>query len=232
MLARVSTFAGSLLLLALAACAPGPTPYVPADPVAPAPLSFSEAPIEDRRFRVTFAANAATAPETVEDYLLFRAAEITLAEGADWFRIDAAGRKPELRYFAAAYGPQPVRITRLFGGTAVGEAAEPGPATAQSAGKRFRRKFGRGFRRGFRRRRSRFVFGFGFGGFFPFYGYRNRGYSPGYYAYRPRPVVTRLEASAEIRLFEGSKPTDDPAAYDARAVVEAIGPRILRPVPG
>ncbi|MEO0427559.1 MAG: hypothetical protein AAF160_08940 [Pseudomonadota bacterium] len=210
------------LALTLAACAAGPTPYLPADPAFPASLGFREAPIEDDRFRVEVAANAATAPETVEDYLLFRAAEITLAQGADWFRIDASGGTPEIRYFAHRYGNRPVRVTPLFARVAVPETAEPGVTAGKK--RRYARRCCR-HRRHFHRR-SRFAFGFGFGfGFFP-------RYYPGFAVYRPRPVINRLEATAEIRLFTGEKPADDPAAYDARSVIAAIGPRIQRPEQG
>lgn len=46
---------------------------------------YSEAQIEPDRFRVTFAGNSVTSRETVEKYLLFRAAQLTLQQGFDYF---------------------------------------------------------------------------------------------------------------------------------------------------
>ncbi|MEL6766740.1 MAG: hypothetical protein AAFP17_06140 [Pseudomonadota bacterium] len=225
----------ALLLPLLAACAAGPTPYVAALPEEPASLGFREAPLEDRRFRISFAANGATAPEQVEDYLLYRAAEITLAEGADWFRIDARETVPEIRYFAGGYGG-PVHVAPIFLGVrVVGKSMQQRPPAAANpvthSAKRKHKHKRRHHRHRRYRRHSRLYLGYGFGfGYYP-YGW---GFYPGWggtlvYRSPPRPVVTRLEASAEIRLFEGAKPADDAAAYDARAVIDAIGPRLLRP---
>lgn len=69
-------------LLALAACA-HPTPYQAEQDG----QGYSEKPIEDDRYRVTFAGNSLTKRETVEDYLLFRAAEVTLQRGYDYFLV-------------------------------------------------------------------------------------------------------------------------------------------------
>ncbi|RVU38754.1 hypothetical protein EOI86_05645 [Hwanghaeella grinnelliae] len=69
-------------LLALAACA-HPTPYQAEQDG----QGFSDRAIEDDRFRVTFAGNFLTTRETVEDYLLYRAAEVTLQRGYDYFLI-------------------------------------------------------------------------------------------------------------------------------------------------
>jgi hypothetical protein len=41
--------------------------------------------IEADRYRVTFGGNSMTSRETVERYLLFRSAELTLERGYDWF---------------------------------------------------------------------------------------------------------------------------------------------------
>lgn len=69
----------------LAACASGaPTPYGPA---AGGPYGYSDTQIEANRFRVSFAGNAGTDRQTVENFALLRAAELTLAQGGQWFRI-------------------------------------------------------------------------------------------------------------------------------------------------
>lgn len=71
------------LVLAVAACA-SPTPYTRADGTG---YGFSEAAIEPNRYRVAFAGNSLTDLEAVEDGMLYRAAELTLELGYDWFRV-------------------------------------------------------------------------------------------------------------------------------------------------
>ena len=46
---------------------------------------YSDQQVEANRWRVTFAGNALTSRETVERYLLFRAAQLTVNQGYDWF---------------------------------------------------------------------------------------------------------------------------------------------------
>ena len=72
--------------LTLAACAT-PTPYQPLTNHGPNTGGYSELKVTNNRFRITFSGNTLTSRETVERYLLYRAAEVTLAEGADWFEI-------------------------------------------------------------------------------------------------------------------------------------------------
>jgi hypothetical protein len=79
--AAVAALAGGL-----AACET-PTPYQPNLPGQSTSGGFSESRIEADRWRVTFAGNSMTSRETVEAYLLFRAAELTTQQGFDWFTI-------------------------------------------------------------------------------------------------------------------------------------------------
>lgn len=74
--------AGGLALL-LAGCAASPTPYQPQTDG----YGFSQQQIEDNRYRVTFAGNASTPLETVRNYLTYRAAEVTLESGHDYFIV-------------------------------------------------------------------------------------------------------------------------------------------------
>lgn len=60
------------------------TPYGPRDQGG---YGYTETRIEQNRFRVAFSGNSLTDQETVETYLLFRAAELTLQQGYDWFQI-------------------------------------------------------------------------------------------------------------------------------------------------
>ena len=70
---------------ALAACATA-TPYQPAAVHgADRGFGYSDYRIDSTHWRVTFAGNSLTSRETVEKYLLYRAAELTIEQGGDWF---------------------------------------------------------------------------------------------------------------------------------------------------
>jgi hypothetical protein len=62
------------VMAGLGACV-SPTPYQPAEPRG---FGYTEERLDANKFRVTFRGNALTKRETVEDYLLYRAAELTL----------------------------------------------------------------------------------------------------------------------------------------------------------
>ena len=70
--------------LAVAGCATE-TRYRPATGQGFYRTGFSERQVEANRFLVTFAGNTVTDRDTVERYLLFRAAELTLQNGDDYF---------------------------------------------------------------------------------------------------------------------------------------------------
>ena len=93
---------GALLLGGLAACV-APTPYQPAPQQG---FGYSEDRLDQNRYRITFRGNAQTRRETVEDYLLYRAAELTLQAGFDHFIM--VGRdteaKTSYRYWVDMYG--------------------------------------------------------------------------------------------------------------------------------
>lgn len=81
----------------LGACAtPAPTPYAPA--VGPSGEGYRQQKIEEDRYRVTFAGNEYTPRETVESYLLLRAAELTLEEGFDWFLVTERSTEKTTEY--------------------------------------------------------------------------------------------------------------------------------------
>jgi len=75
----------ALAALALAACATAPTVFQPAGPRGG--VGFSELRIEPGRYRVTFQGGPGAPPAQVQDYALLRAADLTLSEGYDWFRV-------------------------------------------------------------------------------------------------------------------------------------------------
>ncbi|OXE35134.1 MAG: hypothetical protein CGW95_15735 [Phenylobacterium zucineum] len=76
--------AGLVLAAALAGCATT-TAYQAKTPTSA--QGFTETKLEDNRFRVSFAGNTVTSRETVETFLLYRAAELTLAQGFDTFLV-------------------------------------------------------------------------------------------------------------------------------------------------
>lgn len=71
---RHATLACLIAALLLSACAARPTPYMPRAGA----FGYDQTQIDSRTWRVVFAGNAVTPRETVENYLLYRAAEIML----------------------------------------------------------------------------------------------------------------------------------------------------------
>lgn len=69
--------------LALGACATE-TPYQPATKSS-AGQGYSDQRLENDRWRVVFTGNYVTSRQVVESYMLFRAAQLTLDHGFDWF---------------------------------------------------------------------------------------------------------------------------------------------------
>jgi len=99
------------LACALAGCAT-PTPYQPNIPGQSSSGGYSEMQLEQNRWRVTFAGNSLTSRQTVEGYLLFRAAELTRQQGYDWFSIVDRNTERDARtyvdpdpFYSPWYGP-------------------------------------------------------------------------------------------------------------------------------
>jgi hypothetical protein len=97
----------------LTACAGGPTPY---QPISKDVGGYSETKLESNRVRVAFAGNTLTDRETVENYLLYRSAETTLANGFDYFIVNTRATDAKSRTYGTAYadpfwdyGPYPWR---------------------------------------------------------------------------------------------------------------------------
>ncbi len=78
-------------LLALGACATV-TPYQPSVKGRP---GFTDTRLEAAKFRVTFEGNTSTDLATIENYVLYRAAEVTIANGDDYFVILDQNRDAE-----------------------------------------------------------------------------------------------------------------------------------------
>lgn len=78
-------YTGLALALGLLAGCASPTAYMAA--AKPGAMGYSDSRIETDRFRVTFR-TAAGGARYAEDMALRRAAELTLAQGYDWFQVN------------------------------------------------------------------------------------------------------------------------------------------------
>ncbi len=91
--------------LPLAACMT-PTPYQPEVRGQRIHGGYSEEKLAENRFMVTFDGNTLTSRERVEGYLLYRAAELTVQNGYDWFRIAHRETERDRRtYYEPSYRP-------------------------------------------------------------------------------------------------------------------------------
>ena len=153
---------------------------------------YSEQQIQPDRFIVHFAGNTVTPRETVEKYLLFRAAQLTLERGYDYFvQVDRNTNRQSRTYsYGGGFGG--------YGGYGFGGGF-----------------FSPGF--GFYGR------GFGYRHYDPFFG------GPFFNGYDDVNTVDRVEAEAQIVLRRGPVPRGDVRAFDARAVVDSIGPSVILP---
>jgi hypothetical protein len=90
----LAVFAG-FALLGLAACA---TPSAYAPQTSPSSEGYADRQLTSNRFRVSFHGNSVTSREMVEDYLLRRAAEVTLQAGYAGFMFDHRDTTTRTRY--------------------------------------------------------------------------------------------------------------------------------------
>lgn len=100
---RATAFAVALLL---SACMT-PTPYAPR--AEGQTTGYTDRSLAQNRYRVTFTGNSATPRETVESYLLLRAAEVARAAGYDHFVFDTRNTNVSTRFqttpgFGAPFG--------------------------------------------------------------------------------------------------------------------------------
>jgi hypothetical protein len=92
--------------LLVSACATE-TPYRPATGQGFNRTGYSERQVESNRFLVTFAGNSVTDRDTVERYLLFRAAELTLQNGYDYFiMVQRDTDRQAQTYSTPGFGPR------------------------------------------------------------------------------------------------------------------------------
>ncbi|HEY5337863.1 MAG TPA: hypothetical protein VIJ85_06650, partial [Rhizomicrobium sp.] len=91
-----------MLLTNLSGCTIGPAPYAPrADGNS---YGYSDERLADNRFRVTYVGTVSTPRDVVENYLLFRSAQVTEAAGFSAFLFDARDTKSHTTYFTDVEG--------------------------------------------------------------------------------------------------------------------------------
>jgi hypothetical protein len=92
---RNLVFAG-LAALALAGCATEPVYQAQQSPGG---IGYSDTQLAANRYRVTYNGSGTTHRDLVEDFLLRRAAEVTLKAGYHWFEFDTRDTKAKTTYF-------------------------------------------------------------------------------------------------------------------------------------
>ena len=196
-------FAGLAALAVLGACATA-TPYQQATE---SQRGYDQQQIEDNRWTVTFSGNSLTDRETVETYLLYRAAELTQQQGFDHFRVADTETDEKRRVIAspsAFYDPFYSSFYcdyRFYGRRGRLYPTRFGPTYYRSRSPFYSSPF----------HRSQFSY------YDPFWG--------GGYDYRE---ITRYDATAEIIMGSGTKP-DDASYFDASQVLSHLAGRITRP---
>ena len=94
-LKRLLSAAVAVMLFALAGCETGPV-YKPREPGQA--VGYTDQQLTANRYRVTFAGRSSTKREEVENYLLRRAAEVTLAAGYTHFVFDTRNTEAKTYY--------------------------------------------------------------------------------------------------------------------------------------
>ena len=93
------------LSLGLAACETA-TPYQPLQHGSQVSGGYTDQKLDANHYAVTFKGNSDTPRATVESYLLYRAAEITIAQGYDWFEtVSRSTDRTQNTWVDPFYGP-------------------------------------------------------------------------------------------------------------------------------
>lgn len=90
----VRTMLRGLLLAALAVSASACATLTPYQPVKGG-YGYSEQKLDSDRYRIVFAGSSATPRQTVENYLLYRAAEMTVFNGGEHFIVSNSSTQAE-----------------------------------------------------------------------------------------------------------------------------------------
>jgi hypothetical protein len=99
----VALLTGALPIL-LSGCMQ-PTPYQPR--LEGQPTGYTDRELTHNRYRITFTGNTITPRETVESYLLLRAAEVTRAAGFTSFMFDTRNTRANTSVQTVPYMPPP-----------------------------------------------------------------------------------------------------------------------------
>lgn len=108
---RISWVVAILLSLSVVGCSSSTT-YQPAEKKGS--YGYTEKSLGDDRYRITFTGNSVTDKETVNDYALLRAAELTLQNGYEWFHMVNRDTESKSRSSTSISG-----VNEFGGGTAV-----------------------------------------------------------------------------------------------------------------
>ncbi|MEM9055078.1 MAG: hypothetical protein AAGB16_07115 [Pseudomonadota bacterium] len=194
---RLRFIAALSALVVLGACATA-TPYQAATE---GQKGYANQKIETNRWQVSFAGNSLTDRQTVETYLLYRAAELTDQQGYDHFRVVQRETDEDRRLVATGFGAYDPYYSSFY------------------CNYRFYGRRGRlhGYPRSWHRRA-------GFRSFHGVHGY----YDPFWGDAWDYREVVRYEASSEIVMGKGEKP-DDPAYFNADEVLMNLVGQIQRP---
>ena len=183
----------AMVAISLSACVTA-TPYQPKTPNAVQSGGYSETRLEADRWRVTFTGNSLTSRDKVENYLLYRAAELTLAQGKDWFMMADRGlAKTEEKIIMDPMWGSPMMVYRSHWHPA-----------------------------------WRIHSGYGWRGVGPYWADPIMN-DPSWRGNSTYQTLENYEAIAEILLGTGPKPANDPKAFDAKQVVDNLGPTLVRP---
>ncbi len=195
-------------VITLTACATA-TPYQPASE--PGGFDgFSQQLIENDRARISFGGNSLTNRETVENYLLYRSAEMALERGFETFTLQERNLDEDRKVrVSPGLGFDPYFGYSFF---RPGFGWSRGYPYSRFAGFRSGRGFGR---RGFGSR------GFGGRGFF------RGGYDPFFDDYDVREI-TKYRATAEVK-FGRNTSSEDPSTFNAREVLQNLSSTITFP---
>jgi hypothetical protein len=118
---RIAIGVAATLALGLAACETTPTPYQPLSSSNAVSGGFTDQRLDDTHFRVTFKGNDLTSREQVETYLLYRAAELTVSQGFDWFEMVDRNTVNRGDAFVTGYGGYWAPYWRFHGGWGWGQ---------------------------------------------------------------------------------------------------------------
>ena len=183
-------------LAVLGACATA-TPYQAATDNQ---RGYANQQIESDRWQISFAGNSLTDRETVETYLLYRAAELTDMEGYDYFSVVQRATDENRRVVSTGFH-DPYYSGFFCNYSFYGRAGRLS-----------------GYPRSWYARRAAYR------GFHGPFAYRDPFWDSGW-DYRE---IVRYEATSEIIMGRGEKP-DDPSFFNADEVLMNLAGRIVRP---